>query len=75
MAGVYYTEFRLDGELRRTVVAHTTTEKREAANRLGRAVLTMVATDVVVDPFPVVEPLSAMPLPGTVPRHEPGRGS
>ncbi|MET0827471.1 MAG: hypothetical protein ABWZ89_13230 [Acidimicrobiales bacterium] len=52
VAGVYYTEFRLDGELRRTVVAHTTTEKREAADRLGRAVLTMVATDVVVDPFP-----------------------
>ena len=35
VVGVHHTELRLDGELRRTVVPYTTTEKRNAAARLG----------------------------------------
>jgi hypothetical protein len=35
VAGVHYTELLLDGQLRRTVIPHTTTEKRGAAARLA----------------------------------------
>ncbi len=52
VAGVLYTELRLDGELRRTVVPHTTTEKRGAAARLGREVRAMLDPAVALDPTP-----------------------
>ncbi len=50
--GVYVTELRLDGELRRTVVPHGTIEKRLAARRLGLAVREMIETGVQTEPFP-----------------------
>jgi hypothetical protein len=52
VGGVYVTELRTDGQLRRTVVRHTTTSKRLGALRLGAAVRAMLADDVTLDPTP-----------------------
>jgi hypothetical protein len=52
VVGVHVTELRLDGELRRTVVPHGTTEKRLAARRLGLAVRQMLDPDLDLEPFP-----------------------
>jgi hypothetical protein len=52
VVGVHHTELRLDGQLRRTVVPYTTTEKRNAAARLGRAVRRMLDPSVSMDPTP-----------------------
>jgi len=52
VVGVHHTELRLDGELRRTVVPYTTTEKRNAAARLGAAVRAMLDPSVSLDPTP-----------------------
>ena len=52
VVGVHVTELRLDGELRRTVVPHGTTEKRLAVRRLGLAVQHMLDPDVELEPFP-----------------------
>ncbi len=52
VVGVHLTELRLDGELRRTVVPYTTTEKRNAAARLGTAVRAMLDPSVSVEPTP-----------------------
>ena len=52
VVGVHHTELRLDGELRRTVVPYTTTEKRNAAARLGAAVRAMLDPTVSLDPTP-----------------------
>jgi hypothetical protein len=52
VAGVQLTELRRDGRCRRTVIAHTTTEKRSAAGRLGRAVLAMLDPRLALDPTP-----------------------
>jgi hypothetical protein len=50
VVGVYHTELRLDGEVRRTLQVHTITEKATAARRLGRAVVAMLDRTVSVDP-------------------------
>jgi len=52
VVGVHHTELRLDGELRRTVVPYTTTEKRNAAARLGAAVRAMLDPAVSLEPTP-----------------------
>jgi hypothetical protein len=52
VVGVHHTELRVDGELRRTVVPYTTTEKRNAAARLGAAVRAMLDPSVSLDPTP-----------------------
>ena len=52
VVGVHHTELRLDGELRRTVVPCTTTEKRNAAARLGATVRAMLDPSVSLDPTP-----------------------
>jgi hypothetical protein len=52
VVGVHVTELRLDGEVRRTVVPHTTTEKRLAARRLGLAVQRMLEPALQPQPFP-----------------------
>ena len=53
VAGIQYTEIRLDPPaFRRTAVARTAVEKEGAANRLGRQVLEMFAPDLVVEPTP-----------------------
>ena len=49
---MHHTQLRLDGELRRTVVPYTTTEKRNAASRLGRAARAMLDPAVPLDPTP-----------------------
>jgi len=52
VVGVLYTELRMDGARRRSVVRHTTTEKRLAAARLGAVVRAMLDTDVSTEPTP-----------------------
>ena len=52
VVGVHVTELRLDGELRRTVVPHGTTEKRLAARRLGLVARDMIDPGVQTEPFP-----------------------
>ena len=52
VAGVQYTELPPRPPAPPHRRAHTTTEKRDAADRLGRAVLTMLDADLVVEPTP-----------------------
>jgi hypothetical protein len=53
VAGVQYTEIRLEPPaFRRTAVARTAVEKEGAANRLGRQVLEMFTPDLVIEPTP-----------------------
>jgi hypothetical protein len=53
VAGIQYTEIRLDPPaFRRTAVPRSAVEKEGAANRLGRQVLEMLAPDLVVEPTP-----------------------
>ena len=57
VVGVHHTELRLDGELRRTVVPCTTTEKRNAAARLGSSVRAMLDPSVSLEPSARVDAL------------------
>ena len=67
VVGVQYTELRLDGELRRTVVRHTTTEKRLAAERWAARCGPCCEAGPAVDPTPAWAALRSAARSAAVP--------